>query len=59
VAGIGGIVTAPFTGLVPEGLTHVLRKHPGPPSLGSYRAQLEEPVDAKLLDRVAAWIASV
>ncbi len=59
VAAMGRIVEAPFTGRVPEGLTHVLRKHPGPPGLQSYGAQLEEPVDPELLDEVAAWVASV
>ena len=59
VVGIGRIVEAPFTGRMPEGLTHVLRVHPAPPGLESYRAQLEEPVDSELLDEVAEWVASV
>jgi hypothetical protein len=40
---------------MPEGLTHLLRVHAGSPSLGTYPAQLKEPVDAALLERVAAW----
>jgi pimeloyl-ACP methyl ester carboxylesterase len=55
---IGRIVDAPFTGETPEALTHVLRRHAGPPGLSSYRQQLEEPVDSDLLERVATWTAS-
>ena len=49
-----GLVGGPFEGEVPDDLTHLLRRHPGPPSLSTYKAQLREPVDAWLLDRVAA-----
>lgn len=52
---IGQLVTVPFAGHTPAGLTHVLRCHPGPAGLASYPAQLEEPVDAELLELVAAW----
>jgi uncharacterized protein len=58
VARIGELVGGSFEGEVPGDLTHVLRRHPGPPSLSTYRAQLREPVDARLLDRVAAWTAA-
>ncbi len=57
VARIGELVGGPFEGEVPEDLTHILRRHPGPPSLSTYRAQLREPVNAWLLERVAAWVA--
>jgi fermentation-respiration switch protein FrsA (DUF1100 family) len=52
---IGARVSGPFTGAMPEGLTHVLRVDAGRPSLRTYRSQLERPVDADLLDRVATW----
>ena len=55
---IGRIVVAPFTGETPPDLTHVLRRDPGLPSLRSYPAQLERPVDAELLERVASWTAA-
>jgi hypothetical protein len=57
VARIGALVGGPFEGEVPEDLTHLLRRHPGPPSLSTYRAQLRGPVDAWLLERVSAWTA--
>jgi uncharacterized protein len=52
---IGALVAGPFTGETPEGLTHLLRVHPGRPSLGTYRAQMKKTVDVALLERVAAW----
>jgi uncharacterized protein len=55
---IGGLVRSPFEGRAPDELTHLLREHPGPPSLGSYPAQLKEPVDAGLVEQVAAWTES-
>jgi uncharacterized protein len=55
VSRIGELVTGPFTGETPEGLTHLLRMHAGLPSLGSYRAQMKRPVDGELIERVAAW----
>ncbi len=50
------LVDAPFTGDTPADLTHVLRTTPGPPGLAGYRAQLKQPPDPELMDRVAAWI---
>jgi uncharacterized protein len=55
VARIGELVSGPFTGHTPEGLTHVLRR--GPAGLGGYAAQLERPVDPELLDLVATRAA--
>ncbi len=40
-----------------DGLTHVLRRDPGRPSLSGYRRLLREPVDAGLLDLVGEWLA--
>lgn len=37
-------------------LTHVLRRDPGRPTLGSYRRLLREPVDPELLALVASWV---
>ncbi len=53
---IGALVAGRFTGSIPDDLTHVLRTHPGPPSM-SYRAQLRRPVDAALRAAVATWVA--
>ena len=52
---IGALVEGEFSGHTPEELTHLLRMHPGPPGLGTYRAQLKRPVDPDLLERVAIW----
>ena len=58
VGRMGELVTAPFTGETPEGLTHLLRIHPGAPSINSYAAQLKNDVDGALVERVAAWTES-
>ena len=55
VAAIGRMVTGPFDGETPDDLTHVLRRDPHPPGLHRYAAQLNRPVDADLVERVATW----
>ncbi|GID91170.1 hypothetical protein ACFQFC_11730 [Amorphoplanes digitatis] len=55
VARIGRLVTGPFDGEVPDDLTHLLRRDPGPPGLWRYRSQLTRPVDGRVLDRIGAW----
>ena len=55
---IGDRLGAPFTGLTPDDLTHVLRKDSKPPSLSRYRAQIRHPVDPDLLATVADWVAA-
>jgi pimeloyl-ACP methyl ester carboxylesterase len=55
---IGSLVAGPFTGSMPEDLTHLLRRDHGRPGLASYRRQLREPVDAALVEQVASWIAA-
>ncbi len=57
VAEIGRLVRGPFDGRTPEQLTHILRRHDGPPSLSSYRAQLEKQMDAGLVEQVVQWTA--
>ena len=58
VARFGEIVTGHFDGEVPDDLTHILRRDPGPPSLGAYRQQLRRPVDPWVVDRISAWARS-
>jgi hypothetical protein len=58
VARIGRVVTGRFDGDVPADLTHLLRRHPGAPSLATYRRQFREPVDPWVVERVAAWARS-
>ena len=55
VARIGELVGGAFSGHTPDELTHLLRRHPGPPGLATYPAQLERPVDPELLEQVALW----
>jgi uncharacterized protein len=55
VARIGELVQAPFTGYAPDEITHLLRKHTAPAGLATYSAQLNDPVDPDLLERVATW----
>ncbi len=57
VARIGQLVASPFTGATPDALTHILRRHTGPPGLATYPAQLKHHADPELLEQVAAWIA--
>jgi pimeloyl-ACP methyl ester carboxylesterase len=59
VAWIGRLVTGPFSGETPDGLTHLMRTSPGPLSLRGYRAQTKQPVDATLLEGVARWVAAL
>jgi pimeloyl-ACP methyl ester carboxylesterase len=56
VGRIGELVSTPFTGESPEGLTHLLRISPDAPSLRTYPKQLKQPTDPALLERVAAWL---
>jgi uncharacterized protein len=58
VARMCELVSAPFEGHTPDDLTHLLREHPGLPSLGTYPEQLKKPVDAGLVEQVAAWTES-
>ena len=39
-------------------LTHLLRRHPGRPSLRTYPRHLREPVDADLLTQITAWLTT-
>ena len=42
------------THLLPD-VTHTLRRQPGRPSLGAYKKELREPVDAEVLRTVVRW----
>ncbi|MFD0741051.1 alpha/beta fold hydrolase [Phytohabitans flavus] len=39
-------------------LTHLLRRHPGRPSLRTYPRQLREPVDPDLLTQITDWLTT-
>jgi hypothetical protein len=55
---IGALVAGPFSGAVPDDLTHVLRTTRSRPSLSAYPRQLRQPVDSSLLEDVATWVAA-
>ena len=58
VARLGELRDSSFSGATPEALSHILRRHPGPPGLATYPAQLEHPVDPELLGQVRTWVAA-
>ena len=41
---------------VPD-VTHILRKEPGEPSISNYREQVENPVDAGVLEIISDWLS--
>lgn len=41
-----------------DDLTHLLRRHPGAPSLRTYKRQAKRPVDPELLDLLSGWMAA-
>ena len=54
---MGKLVTEPFEGDSPVGLTHLLRRRHGRHGLDTYAAQLREPMDADLVERIASWVS--
>jgi len=44
------------TARIPD-LTHILRRDPGPPSIGAYKRLIRRPTDPEVLSRVTDWIA--
>ncbi len=56
VARIGELVGADFTGHVIPDVTHLLRRHEGPPSLRTYKKQVRRPVDPRVLDTLTSWM---
>jgi uncharacterized protein len=53
---VGRRVRGPFTGSVPDGLTHLLRQEEGRPGLAGYSPQLKRPVDHAFVERVVGWV---
>ncbi len=55
---IAALVPGPVeTVRVPQ-LTHILRRDPGPPSLGAYKTLIRRPIDPELVRIVVDWIAA-
>lgn len=57
VAVMERLVPTPFTGEVPDNVTHLLRAQDGPTSLRGYKKQVRRPVDRGLLNMVTGWMA--
>jgi pimeloyl-ACP methyl ester carboxylesterase len=57
------VIAATVTGRVTvdrvPNLSHILRRDPKPPTLGDYRRQLREPVDAAVLAEISRWITDL
>ncbi len=58
VARIAALAGGPVDPQVIAGMTHVLRRDDQPPTLLGVRRLLARPVEAELLDLVAAWVRS-
>ncbi len=56
---IAATVTGPVTVDRVPNLSHILRRDPNPPTLGDYRRQMREPVDAAVLEEIARWITDL
>lgn len=55
---IGELVSSEFAGHVVDGVTHLLRDEPGPPSVRTYKKQVKRPLDRRVIDLVTNWIAT-
>jgi pimeloyl-ACP methyl ester carboxylesterase len=53
---ICALVPSDCSGHVVDGVTHLLRHEPGPPSLRTYKKQAARPLDPRILDLVTSWI---
>jgi hypothetical protein len=51
-------VSSECSGHVVDGVTHLLRDEPGPPSVKTYKKQAKRPLDPRVLDLVISWIAA-
>ena len=56
---IAELVPGPCRHEVVPGLTHLLRRELGEPSLRTYKKQAKQPIDGDLVDRILDWTAQV
>lgn len=56
VARMRDLVQGPFEGVVVEGVTHILR--PGTGSPRTYRKELDQPLDPRVVELVAGWVTA-
>ncbi len=47
-----------FTGHLVEDVTHLLRTEPGVPSVRTYKKQARQPLDPRVTELLAAWVAT-
>lgn len=51
-------VSGPVETYLAPDVTHILRRQPGPPSLGAYRSEVREPLDAGVTERIIDWVGA-
>ena len=56
---IADLVRGPVETYLAPDVSHVLRRQPGPPSLGAYKREIRGPVDESVTTRVVEWFARV
>ena len=54
---ICALVPSECAGHVVDGITHLLRDEPGPPSVKTYKKQAKRPLNPRVVDLVIHWIA--
>jgi pimeloyl-ACP methyl ester carboxylesterase len=53
---MGELVPAEFESHEVPNITHMLRAEPGEPTLSTYKDQVRQPVDGRILSLIAAWL---
>ena len=56
LARMAELITAPFEPHVVPDVTHLLRRETGTPSISSYRKQVREPVDPRVVELILEWL---
>jgi pimeloyl-ACP methyl ester carboxylesterase len=54
---MAGLVRSEFESHAVPDLTHLLRSEPGQPSLSTYKRQLTQPLDIRVLQLISEWLA--
>jgi pimeloyl-ACP methyl ester carboxylesterase len=54
---IAALVRTEFESHLVPNLTHLLRSEPGQPSLSTYKRQIAQPLDSRVLQLISEWLA--
>lgn len=57
VAAIGALVAGPVESHVVPDVNHILRRQDGPASLSTYKRDVRDPVDPRVVELVTSWVA--